>query len=128
MANQSETIYVIEEREIWHDCDTATTHNETVRDVATRRPMVEYLASVALVEDKGTESCTEYVVYRQPSNDCDSLRVVRISGFSGGFKLELEEEGELIDSARFDDDNCDKVDLAIKIINVLDGEEDDEED
>ena len=123
MAKQSDKFYVIEERNVWHDCDTAATREETVRDVATWRPMVEYLASVALNEDTGTEGFTEYVIYRQPSNDREALRVVRISSVSGGFKLELEEEGELIDSARFDNDNCDKVDLAIKIINVLDGED-----
>lgn len=124
MANQSETIYVIEERHVWHDCDTDSTREETVRDVATWRPMVAYLASEALDEDTGTESSTEYVIYRQPSDDREPLRVVRISSVSGGFELELEEEGELIDSARFDNNDCDKVDLAIRILNALDGDED----
>lgn len=119
MTNQisGEKTYVIEKRYI------SLTHEEIYRDMATWRPMVAYLVSEALEEDEAGESCREYVIFRQPSDDCEALRVVRISSVSGGFKLELEEEGELIDSARFDDDNCDKVDLAIKILNVLDGED-----
>lgn len=124
MANQSETIYVIEERNVWHDCDTATTHEKTVRDVATWRPMVAYLASVALNEDMGTESSTDYYVHRQPSDDCGPLRVVRISGHSDGFRLDFLEGGVLVDSACFDNNDCDKVDLAIKILNALDGDDD----
>lgn len=127
MARQSERFYVIEERNVWHDCDTATTHEKAVRDVATRRPMVEYLASVALTEDKGTESCTEYAVFRQSPNGCNSVSAVRISGFEGGFRLDLfDKEGTLVESTRFDNDDCDKVDLAIRILNILD-EEDDED-
>ena len=125
MANQSETIYVIEERHVWHDCDTDSTREETVRDVATWRPMVEYLASVALNEDKGTESCVEYVVFRQSPNGCNSVGAVKISGFDGGFRVHcFDKEGTLLESACFDNNDCDKVDLAIRILNALDGDED----
>ena len=92
-------------------------------DVATRRPMVEYLASVALKEDKGTESCTEYFVYRQTPFGRDPMSKIRISGFDGGFRLDFVEGGILKESVRFDNDECDKVDLAIRILNVLDEED-----
>lgn len=128
MAKQSERFYVIEERNVWHDCDTAATHEKTVRDVATWRPMVEYLASTALVEDKGTEGFTEYVVFRQTPFGRDPTSMVKIRGFVGGFCLDLEVEGAPIDSDYFDNDKCDKVDLAIRILNALDDEEEDEED
>ena len=128
MARQSEGFYVIEERNIWHDCDTVTVHEKTFRDVATWRPMVEYLASVALTEDKGTESCTEYVVFRQSPFGRDPMSKVKICGFDGGFRVCFMKNGVIVESARFDNDGCDKVELAIYILNALDDEEDDEED
>lgn len=128
MAKQSERFYVIEERNVWYDGYTACTHEETKRDVATWRPMVEYLVSTALVEDKGTEGFTEYFVFRQTPFGRDPANLVKISGFDGGFRVAFLESGVVVENAQFDNDGCDKFDLAIKILNVLDDEEDGEED
>lgn len=128
MANQSngEKLYVVERRDSCYDCDTDSTREEVSRDVATWRATAAYLIFDAFVEDTGTDtfSSTEYVVYAHSQEGCKARRQVRIEGFDGGFRVVLEEGGVVKDTARFDKDYKDKDDLAIRIINLLDEEDD----
>lgn len=128
MANQSnnEKLYVVERRYCWHDCDTGCTREEVSRDMATWRATAAYLIFDAMVEETCSDSfsSTEYVVYAHSQEGRKARRQVRIEGFEGGFRVALEEGGVVKDAARYDKDYSDKDDLAIRIINLLDEEED----